>query len=334
MYRMYFTILFFITCFFFIQSYWIEKDMYTISYFLKELTSFIMPVLYPLEKDWIQDYRQMMEPKNFIKNEYINEVEIQLPKNDHRNEQEIYLTEKKRKLYKLYIPKEKKNLKTILWFHGGGFVVGNIRAENDMCIELANKTNAIVVNINYALAPENKFPQALKDTINAINWVKSNIKKYNGSKSLIYLAGESAGGNLVLSVAHKVKNIKGIISIYPPLHAFSNYKSHWKYANYNGFLTLNIMQKFYWNYLSTILESQTPDVSPNLLPNSKLKLFPKTLLILAKYDILYDEGLYFSKRLQENNVSTIVKSYGDIHGFFNRFGHGKKAFNEIIEFLN
>ena len=309
------------------------------SYLIAKISSVIVPILCPLynfKQKEIINLRKMMEPTFSTNYTDIEIVDIKLNNIDHRHEQEIYLEKENRILYRLYIPRHyNKSSSVIIWFHGGGFVLGNIRGDNDVCNKISEQTNAMVVSVNYALSPENKFPKAIEDSINAVKWVYSNIHKYNGNKNNIYLAGESAGGNLIISIVPDLNvKIKGIVSIYPPLQAYSYSDSHWKYANFNGLLSLNNLLKFHELYLPNVIYSQDYKVSPIFMKNNMLKKFPKVLFILAEYDILYDDSIIFANKLRKNKILTLVQTYPDIHGFFNRGGHTDEAFDEMTKFIN
>ena len=321
-----------------------KDDMYFSSFFIAKITSIILPYMAPLHIGWeiddLQKTRKMLESSFNKTYSNTNIVNIFLKNQDHRHQQELYLNKQERIMYRLYIPKyANKNLNVVLWFHGGGFIIGNVRYDDDMCNELSYKSNSIIVNVNYGLSPENKFPIALQDSIEAVKWVYKNIYKYNGSNNNIFLAGESAGGNLVISIIPELKNyirrnIRGVISIYPPLNGFSYTTSYWKYANFNGFLLLNHMSRIYLSYLSNVNELNDERVVPLLMKNKKIKMFPSTLFILAKYDILYDDGIEFSKKMIENNINVTATTYPEIHGFFYKFGYGSIAFNEMIDYVN
>lgn len=334
----------FITGFFLaaiISSYiYINKyDMPLSSYVISQLV-FFFPILSPLDKglnkNEILKTREFFEPSTISKSKEVNYIDIPMNPDDHRNQQEIYLQKVDRTLYRIYIPNNLiKPAKVIMWFHGGAFVIGSIRADNDICNKLSINTKSIVVSVNYGLAPENKFPVAIEDSISSVKWVFNNIKKYGGNNKNIYLVGESAGGNIVLSILPYISylKIKGIISIYPPLQIFTYSNSHWRYATKNGFLMLNHLIKAYDAYLDDIIDSQDERANPLLISNKNIKLFPKTMVILAKYDILYDDGILFSKKLKKNNVPVDLIIYPDIHGFFNRFGYGENAFKDVISFI-
>lgn len=320
-------------------SFYIYNSIYFSSFFIAKTSTFLFPLISPTSnRKW--ESEDIFYIRKLVENDYIqynssviNIQNIPLSKNDHRNAQEYYINEKV--LYRIYSPINSSNEDVLLWFHGGGFVIGNIRTEDQLCHDISINSKKIVVNVNYALSPENKFPIAINDSLNALAWVYENIHKYGGNKNNIFLGGESAGGNLAIGMFQNIKiPIKGIISIYPPLKLFSFTDSYWNYANYNGLLTLDSILKVYNLYLNNIIEeSQHTLASPLLLSDDILEKYPKILIILAKYDILYDEGKMMFNKLKELKVNVILKEYNDIHGFFNRFGYGKNALNDVYNFL-
>jgi acetyl esterase len=323
-----------------IISYNFYNSINITSFLIAKGTLFISDIFTPLDRNWhsegIQVTRSRIE-QDYIQydNNTIDIYNIPLSENDHRHKQEAYLKYEK-VLYRIYVPKNSSNLDVLIWFHGGGFVIGNVRTEDQLCHDIALQSKKIVVNVNYGLAPENKFPIAHNDSIEAFKWVHKNIHEYNGNKDNIFLGGESAGGNLVISMFPYIKvPIKGIISIYPPLQVLGFTNSNWKYANYNGFLKFDHILKAFTVYLNNIIkESTNTIISPLLLSNNTLKTFPKVLLIIAEYDVLRDDGIMFYNKLNKLGVDVKLFLYNDIHGFFNRFGNGKKALNEVYKFLN
>ena len=317
--------------------------MYFSSLVISKVTGTLLPIFFPLHKGWnknqIQFIRNLMEPAKYKWFENVTTYNFSLSSNDHRHCQELYLEPKKRMLYQVYVPSNQETKqKVVIWFHGGGFVIGNIRADADFCKKLVDVSNSIVVNVNYGLAPENKFPKGFNDSIDAVIWTVNNIMNYGGNNTQIYLAGESTGGNLAVTIFSYLpremqSNIKGIISIYPTFQVYQYSESYWKYANTNGILRLNQISRVYNSYLSSVKEALDPRVNPLLLNSRQLKIFPKTLLIAAKYDILYDDAVFFYKLLDSHNKPVVLKKYDDIHGFFDRFGYGEKAFKEMVSFL-
>ena len=232
----------------------------------------------------------------------------------------------------------------LLWFHGGGWVLGGIMTDNIKCLSLANSTGNVIISVEYRLAPENPFPAAVDDADAALRWVLHNIGDYEGDNSNIVLAGESSGGNIAASLMtsyiangpHKYSNIqsthisfsasttashpiKGVVLIYPVLE-FGNFRdSYFRYKNVNGFLTMDQMLWFWALYLGENQHQQGFHfrASPSRAPNKVLAQFPPTLLILAKFDVLLDEGIQFGIALRKNKVNaTTIVFNNSMHGFF------------------
>jgi acetyl esterase len=203
--------------------------------------------------------------------------------------------------------------------------------------------------VNYRLAPENKFPAAVHDVLDALDWTYKNIESYGGDKSHIYISGESAGGNLAISLVAinsqtKVLNkyrkpikIAGLFVAYPCVEYNGSYRSNREYKDFAGFLTLDQMNHF-WNlyFNDTKKDALNYLAAPIHIPSDLLAKFPPTLFVLAKYDILFDEGLKFSERLRENKIDVKVLSYNNtVHGFFgkNGFGPGIKAVDDVVLYM-
>ena len=217
----------------------------------------------------------------------------------------------------------------LIWFHGGGFVIGNYSNDDMQCSEIVRYTGYIVVNVDYRLAPENKFPDGVNDAVDALIWTKTYIKNYGGDAEKVYLSGESAGGTIATATtavnydntitdSSKKVNIKGLFILYPCLEHGVYRDSHFRYSNTFALLTLKQMVYFWSLYLN----DQSKDAldyraCPLRTPSNILEQFPPTLIVLAKNDILLDEGLAFESLLQNAKVSVKKIIYDDVfHGFF------------------
>ena len=215
----------------------------------------------------------------------------------------------------------------LLYFHGGGFVLGSTKGDDGKAITICNQTDNVIVSVEYRLAPENKFPAAIEDGVSALNWLihGDGINKFGGDKSKIILIGESAGGAIAASVSavHHSQTLRsespvnGLILIYPTLDHGIYRDSHFKYNKVNGLLSLEQMIWFWTLYLDEEhRDCHDYRACPLRISDSLLSKFPETLIILAKYDILLDEGLQFNKRLENNGVPSTAIVYNDtIHGF-------------------
>lgn len=229
----------------------------------------------------------------------------------------------------------------VLWVHGGGFVFGGLDAEDGICSRLSNHTGFLVVSASYRLAPENKYPAPVEDIVSVLRWMQTSQQLrtiYGGDNDRIFLAGESAGGNLVAAVAainadeqktpaKLAKNIRGLLLVYPCLEHGVLRDSHFRYSHTNGVLTLKQMQWFWSLYLTDqVKDCQNYTACPLRTPPKLLRRFPPTSIILAKHDILLDEGIEFANRLHNNKVQVDVIVYNStVHGFFGRYGPGGEA---------
>lgn len=238
----------------------------------------------------------------------------------------------------------------ILWFHGGGWVLGSIDTDNTKCKLLANSTNSIIVSVNYRLAPEFPYPAALEDAALALRWTKQDIAKFGGDRERISIAGESAGGNIAAaltalnfdssssSLGFNIPKIyvklQHLILVYPCMQKDSTSDSHFRYSDTNGLLTLKQMQWFWSLYTNNSPGGCTSyALCPLLTPERILKKFPKTTIILAKHDVLLDEGVEFHQKLTAVGVPSNIIVFNDsVHGFFLSGGvpSGEKALKYLV----
>ena len=243
-------------------------------------------------------------------------------------------------------PQTKKLSPVLIWFHGGGFVVGNFSNDDSQCNRIVKHTDFVVVSVDYRLAPEDKFPAAILDAVDALQWTKQSIQEYGGDPNLVYLSGESAGGTIATALTAvtldpawtnpaTATNIEGLFLAYPCLDHGVYLDSHFRYSNSFALLTLKQMQYFWSLYLNDqAIDSLDYRACPMRTPDNILKNFPKTYIILAKNDILLDEGLKFSERLKSVNVSVETTVYNDMyHGFFAMGAGGKVKDVEIYRNL-
>lgn len=230
----------------------------------------------------------------------------------------------------------------LLWFHGGGFVIGNAQADDFIADAIAEETGFIVVNVDYRLAPENKFPALYNDAVEVLDWTFQNIGSYGGDRNSIILSGESAGGNLAAAAAvyhasrdHSIP-LLGNILIYPVLEYGVYRKSHFEERK-DAMLSLDQMIWMWSLYLTkdSIIKREVDErACPSWASDEILKKMSPTAFILAQHDILRDESTFFNKRLEDNGISTKLIQYNKtLHGFFNRLPVGKIAFNDFISIV-
>lgn len=239
---------------------------------------------------------------------------------------------------RIYAPQGKGLLPVYISMHGGGWVFGSIDSHDAFCRSISEQAGVIVVSIGYRLAPEHKYPAAFNDCYEAVNWIANNIQDWNGDTSKLIIGGISAGGNLAAAVAIKAKeknspSIKAQVLICPVLQYFFDTPSYQKYAE-GYFLTKKDMEFFWDQYLEKSEDGKQIYASPLLAPDASE--LPATLIALAEFDPLYDEGCTYGKKLEAADVSVKIKKYPTYHGFMskiNEFDISKKAIADISEFI-
>jgi acetyl esterase len=229
---------------------------------------------------------------------------------------------------RIYTPQGSGPRSVIVYFHGGGWVLGGLDTHDGVCRELAAGTGAVIVSVDYRLAPEHKFPAAADDCYAALVWVATNAAAIGGDAARIAIAGDSAGGNLTCVTALRARDEGGPalrlqLPVYPVTdHSFDrpSYRE-----NATGYLLETAAMEWFWDhYLPTPSAGTHPYASP--LRAADLRGLPPALVITAEFDPLRDEGEAYARRLQEAGVPTTLSRYdGMIHGFFGMSGVMDKA---------
>lgn len=232
----------------------------------------------------------------------------------------------------------------LIFFHGGGWVTGNIDSYDRVCTNMARLTNHIVVSVDYQLAPEYKFPSAVNDCYAVAKEIFTNTDLFGISSDDITLIGDSAGGNLASVVSLKARDTgdfmpKRQVLIYPATYNDHTENSPFESIRTNGtdyFLTSKRVQDYIELYKGSDDDLQNPYLAPLL--SKDLSNQPKTLVITAEYDPLRDEGEEFGKQLIEagNNVK-VYRMKDALHGFFSmppNFSQVKEAYELINLFID
>jgi len=211
----------------------------------------------------------------------------------------------------------------LLYYHGGGWVIGDRASLNPSVTRLANAAGCKVVSIDYRLAPEHKFPAPLDDCYAALEWVAANGASHGIDPTKLAVGGDSAGGNLAAAVALRARDEKGPgikfqVLVYPVTHHDFGTPSYTE--NADGYLLTRTMMDWFWNqYVRDENDSKNPYVSPLLAKD--LSGLPAAVVYTAEFDPLRDEGEAYAKRLKEAGVSVSQKRYdGQIHAFFQMGG--------------
>ena len=240
---------------------------------------------------------------------------------------------------RIYQPTDQKKLKTIVFYHGGGFVLRNIDTHDDLCKRVANKTNALVISVGYRLAPEYKFPIPVYDCYDALLWTSENCSKWNGNPDNLVVMGDSAGGNLATAVALMARDQNGPsiskqVLIYPCLDARLTYPSIDEFKD-GYLLTKKMMQWFVDHYAKTPEDVLNPLMSPLLAED--LSYLPQAFVCTADHDPLKDEGEDYYRKLSEAGNKAVFKEYKNtIHAFANMPRITKQAnilVDDVAKFL-
>jgi acetyl esterase len=227
----------------------------------------------------------------------------------------------------------------LIYFHGGGFVLGNLDSHDVACRAIAKESGAVVIAVDYRLAPEDKFPAAVEDSFAATKWVAANAAWLGIDEKRLAVAGDSAGGNLATVSAIRCRDSNGPhlaaqILIYPVTDASSfDTASHRDFAR-GYFLTRGGVEWFKGHYLPSSDLVHHPEVSPLLAQD--LRGLPPTLVITAEFDVLRDEGEAYAERLKQAGVPVTVTRYpGMIHAFIWMAGvitDARKAIRQVADF--
>ncbi len=235
---------------------------------------------------------------------------------------------------RIYTPEGSTTKPVLVYFHGGGWVLGDLDAADSLC-RIANRAGYVVVSVDYRLAPEYKFPAALEDAYAATSWVAKNAAALNGDPTRIAVGGDSAGGNLaaVVSLMARDRGSPSLmyqLLIYPVTKYGFDTQSYREYGQGGFGLTKDEMVWFWHHYLASDADGQNPYASPLLASCYDL---PPACIITAEYDVLRDEAEAYAARLQKAGVPVQLLWYdGMIHNFVGLasvLDRGKQALFEI-----
>ncbi|HZU74856.1 MAG TPA: alpha/beta hydrolase [Acidimicrobiales bacterium] len=235
---------------------------------------------------------------------------------------------------RVYRPQGDGPFPTVVFFHGGGWVIGSLDSHDPLARHLAALTPAVTVAVDYRLAPENPFPSAADDAWAATSWVAANGEELGSDTSRLALAGDSAGGNLVAVTSQRARleggpDIAFQLLIYPTLDASLEHPSITENAE-GPFLTRRTMEWFFQHYTGGQADASDPRLSPLSAPD--LSGLPPALILTAECDPLRDEGEAYGRRLEEAGVTAKVHRYdGMAHVFLQLAGvvpQGAEAIQE------
>jgi len=231
---------------------------------------------------------------------------------------------------RIYTPAQKSS-GALVWFHGGGFVLGSIESHDGICRKLADAAGVTVISIDYRLAPEHRFPAAFDDAVAATRWAIANAASLGFDPRKVAVGGDSAGGNLTAvttrALARDDAPVAFQLLVYPAVDLTRAEPSHRSFAE-GYLLTGASMSWFIDRYVESPDLGTHPDVSPIFAAD--LSGLAPALVITAGFDPLRDEGRKYAARLREaGNQVEHVEQTGMVHGFFN-MGAGVRAATETV----
>ncbi len=221
---------------------------------------------------------------------------------------------------RIYAPAAPGPLPVLVWYHGGGWVIGSLETHDGICREIVDATGCMVVSVDYRLAPEHRFPAGVDDAYSAACWVSDHAAEIGADASRIAVGGDSAGGHLAAVTAMLARE-RGTpplvfqLLVYPALeHEFSRPSM---IENAKGYmLTADGMRWFYRHTLNDPSEGDDPRVSP--IRAERLADLPPAFVITAEFDPLRDQGIAYAEALAAAGVPVTSTTYdGVFHGFFN-----------------
>jgi acetyl esterase len=237
---------------------------------------------------------------------------------------------------RVYRPREEIGA-VLVYFHGGGWVLGNLNTHNNQCRNLAHHSGCVVIAVDYRVAPEHRFPAAAEDAYAATLWASENLSAFGAGPGRLAVGGESAGGNLAAVVCLMARergrpNIRQQWLAYPVIdHAFDTASYHDNDAGYG--LERASMQWFWNHYLGPEGDGANPFASP--IRAQSLAGLPPAIVVTCEYDVLRDEGNAYAERLRREGVPVELRCVPGVNHAFLGTGidAANRAFDEIGRLL-
>lgn len=257
-----------------------------------------------------------------IVNDQLNSMWVEGgPKMAHTEDRWVF-ARGRRILCRLYKPVDEPNLPVLIWFHGGGWVWSSIDTHDRLVREYAASGRVATINVDYALSPEAKFPNALLECAAVVRQVAAHAAEWGIDPARIVIGGDSAGGNLALATALLLRNtdgptLRGILAPYPVTNACFTTASYHEFAEGYG-LTRAGMEAYWDCYTRDAADRLNPLASPLL---ADLTGLPPVLIQVAELDVLRDDGAAMAEKLIAAGVETTFETCpGVLHGFMRLSG--------------
>lgn len=222
----------------------------------------------------------------------------------------------------------------LLYFHGGGWVLGGLESTESVCRFLAVHAGVTVVSVDYRLAPEHPFPAATDDAVEAFRWARGLAGEWGHDPDLVGVAGDSAGGNLATVTCLRLRDAgepgPAFQALFAPVTDLSTKTASYATFARGFFLTEAQMDWYKGHYLADPAQAHDPYVSPLLAAD--LSGLPRAYVAVAGFDVLHDEGVAYARRLARAGVPTALRDHvGLVHGFVNATGVGHTGREALLE---
>ena len=219
---------------------------------------------------------------------------------------------------RLYRPSLEPNLPCIVFYHGGGWVIGDLETHDAPCRMLAADTGFVVIAVDYVLAPEHKYPWPVQNGYSALCWIAEHASELDIDADNLAVAGDSAGGNLATVMCLKARDeagpsIKHQVLIYPVTDGAMDTGSY--VENGEGYMLSRDTMTWFFGHYATEAERLNADVSP--CRAESLAGLPPATIMTAEFDPLRDEGESYAKQLKSAGIDVEMTRFdGQVHGFF------------------
>jgi acetyl esterase len=240
---------------------------------------------------------------------------------------------------RIYTPVGSGPFGALVYFHGGGWVIGNIETHDVTCRDLTQGTPCVTVSVDYRLAPEHKFPAGPEDCYAATKWVADNARSLNVDPNRIAVGGDSAGGNLAAAISLMARDRGGPklayqLLIYPAIDSADETPSHREFTK-DGYILSRADMEWFWGYYLADKDRTNPYACPSRAKS--LAGLPPAFVLTAEFDPLRDEGEAYGQELRKAGVAVAAKRYdGVCHGFVSMaslLDAGKRAIAECCSEL-
>ncbi len=266
----------------------------------------------PFQDMSVAECREVMNGRPRPEGPEVGKVEDRIIRNEHGKEPgEVPI--------RIYTPATAGPWGTLVWFHGGGWVIGNVETADATARELCLGANCVVVSVDYRLAPEHKFPTPFEDCLTATMWAMANAESLGSRPDTIAVGGDSAGGNLAAAVTLAQDDLPHPLAfqllVYPATDAEYDTRSY--QVNGQGMFLETASMRWFWDHYLTAGDLAGYNIFASPLRARLTGDLPPALVITAEFDPLRDEGEAYAAALDDAGVATTLIRYdGVIHGFY------------------